>query len=427
MMRFEGRIRWVAWPAACTVVVAAALCAGPGVQADVIHLTAGGTVEGVVVEDGGDMLRLRTPSGVLGIPRRVIAAKVPGPTRWTRYQREKSGSPLTAVRHVEVARWCVENGLPRHRQEHLREALALDPTCAEALLEAGYLPVGEVWIKAASPPAPEQLEQAAVTRRERNRRIVEQLLRGWRLRIRALYEAHLKGGGGRSSSRGGLAEGRRRLWALDDPLVLPAACGVLSDRDSRSSAAGRLLVELLGESETDTAILNLLALGLLDEEETIRAAAAEALAEREDPGIARQLRSALACRNDRLVRRAAKALGLMRDRSAVPELIEALHVPRPSPQAPDVKQVFEAATAAFAEPIIVPIGEDGAAYPSSVAVIALERVISGRVSKGRARSGAPRTEVQEALIAITGQNHGFNEAAWRAWLRANPPPSQVEP
>ncbi len=188
-----------------------------------------------------------------------------------------------------------------------------------------------------------------------------------------------------------------------------------------------LLVELLADSQTDTALLNLLALGLADDEQDVRATAAEALATRADPRVSRQLRAALACTNDRLVRRAAQLLGWMRDRSAVPELIEALHAPPPSDDAPDLRDVFADAAVALADPIFVPIGRQGVTYPSALAIAALDRLSARKGGTGRAKPGTRRTAVQEALIAITGENHGFDAQVWRAWLRRNPPLPQMGP
>ncbi|MHC4609175.1 MAG: HEAT repeat domain-containing protein, partial [Planctomycetota bacterium] len=307
-MVFEISLRRRGWLEAVAIVTLVALWDAPALRADEIHLTSGAVVEGVPVDEGGDVLRLRTPSGVLGIPRVVVARQVPGPTRWTRYEREKSRASLSAGRHVQLARWCRDNNLPRFREEHIREALTLEPTHTEALVEAGYVRIGDVWMKAFSPPSQQELEEAAAALREQQTAIVEHLVHGWQLRIRGLHEGYLKsGGGGRHPGRSGVGEGRRRLEDLEEPLALLAACSVLSDQDVRSRI---LLVELLGGWEADTASLNLLGMVLLDDDTTVRAAGAEALAERKDPRASRQLRYVLSCRHDRLVRRAAHALGL---------------------------------------------------------------------------------------------------------------------
>ena len=193
---------------------------------------------------------------------------------------------------------------------------------------------------------------------------------------------------------------------------------VLSEHDTRSR---RLLAEVLVRSESDTAALNMVALALLDDEETVRAEAVAALAEGKDPRVSEALRLALTCRLDPVVRRAAEALGTLRDRSAVADLIDALNGDAKSQSGPDISRLFELVAAKLDGPIQVPLGERGATYPSQVAVIWLDRAASRRPGKGQNRRGALRTEVQEALIAITDQNYGFDTEAWKIWLRQNPP------
>jgi len=324
-MNYEGRARRGACRLTAVVAAGVVIALASVGRADEIHLTNGAVLEGVPAQAGGEVLRLRMPAGELGIPRGVIARQVPGPTRWTRYQRERAAGALTAARHVELARWCARNRMPDQGSEHVRAALELDPTDADALHEAGYVRLGAVWMKAVSPPSAEQLDRLAGERQDHDRQIVEHLLRGWRSWIRAVRDAYLKNGGGRGKNRDGWEQGRERLLAVEDPLALPAACRVLGGPD-QDPQLRLLLVELLGGSPTDVAALNLLALALLDDEESVRFAAADALLERKDPRVSRQLRFALECRNDRFVRRVARALGRMRDRSAVPDLIEALHV-----------------------------------------------------------------------------------------------------
>ena len=238
------------------------LSLSPPAIADEIHLTGGGMIEGIVLADSADGLRIQTPSGQLVVPAGIVARRVTGPTRWTRYQRELAREPLDAPRHVELASWCDACGLEHRRQEHLAEALRLDPTLPDALRESGYAPVGDVWIQVVPPPSPADLERANVTRREQQINVIRQLIRGWQLRVREL-----------------VAEDRDQVLALTDPLTLPALCAVLTEQQVRCPAAGNLLVKLLAGSDTDTAALNLFVLALLHDDSDVRLAAVRALAD----------------------------------------------------------------------------------------------------------------------------------------------------
>ncbi|MFQ5490602.1 MAG: HEAT repeat domain-containing protein [Phycisphaerae bacterium] len=394
---------------------------GGATFADEVHLLNGLVVEGDTLEEGGEVLRLKTPSGELLVPRGVIVRVTQGPTRWTRYARERARRPMSARRHIELAQWCRQNGLAHYSREHLRKALEMDPAMPEALEANGYVRLGDVWIKTGAEL--HRLKTGATGQggmegsRDQGIKIVEQLLQGWLLRVRSIREGFLKTAGGRDGARSGFEEGRRRILALSDPLALPAICKVLSEHDTRSR---RLLAEVLAQSDSDSALLNLLALALLDDEETVRTEAAGALAERRDPRVSEALRLALTCQVDPVVRRSADALGTMRDRSAVPELIDALNADPKAQAGPDISRLFELIASKLNGPIEVPLGERGATYPSKVAVVWLDRATSRKAGKARRRAGL-RTEVQEALIAITGQNYGFDTDAWKIWLRQNPP------
>jgi len=388
--------------------------------ADEVHLASGAVIEGAAEDAGDDVLLVTTPSGVLGIPGGIVIRVVPGPTRWTIYERESQAQPLTAQRHVELARLCAKLGFDERRTEHARLALELDPTLPDALTEAGYVPVGQVWLRVAWPLTPEDQQRRDAARLAHRQEVLGHLVRGWQWHLRSLRDGLLVG-----TDRNGVSEGRRRVLALDDPLVTPAACKMLST--GSDPGVRLLLVEYLAAHPSDFAEVNLLALTLGDDEAAVREAATNALSQRPDRRVSDLLRLALGCVNDRLVRRAAEAAGRMRDRATVPALIEALHAPRPAETAPDALQIMEAAVASLNGPLLVPLDEETVAYPSAVAIEAWERTSARRMPRGAGRAGTRRTEVQEALIAITGQNYGFDQDAWRAWLRENPPLPDLSP
>ncbi len=388
----------------------------PATRGDNIYLNNGTMVEGrTAPDDDASAVELTTPSGKLLVPRSVIARIVPGPTRLELYEQEKSAQPLTTSRHLEIAQWCRDNGLIEKEREEIRRALEIDPTHVAALEAAGYVPLGDVWIKAQADAdrfKPSENEQAYTDR------VVRQLLQGWQLQVRAIRESWLRSASARKSGPATSAEGKARILKLSEPLALPAICKVLSDSNDHGR---RVMVEALAASPLDVAILNLVALSVLDEDDDIRRTAGEAVATIPDPRIGSALRLILRSREDQLIRRAATMLGLSRDRQAVADLITALGIAPPPQDALDAMKTFDRVADMFDEPIRVAIGARGAQYPSAVYVPGLEQFRTRKGSPRRQREPAVRTEVQEALIAITGQNYGFDTELWNAWLFKNPP------
>ncbi len=253
-----------------------------------------------------------------------------------------------------------------------------------------------------------------------DRRIVEQTVR-----IRAIYKGYLEhlSDGKRGDKQ--LAEARKRLWQLDDPLAIGPATRLLAQG---KPAARLLLVEWLERFADDEAQVNLLALTLLDPDLAVRERATRALARISDPRIPRNLTAALASDDDQIVRNAAYALGALHVYDAVDDLIPVLtttrKVRRLVPREELVQGMGQAYVAgiryrvargvAQAEPIIGVAG-----YAAGLGEgAAMKRITEQQV--------VYRTEVQEALISLTGQNFGFDEMKWNDWLAANPPPAPTE-
>jgi hypothetical protein len=216
------------------------------------------------------------------------------------------------------------------------------------------------------------------------------------------------------------AKGRKRVLAMNDPLAIGPLTRLLSDGDERCRL---LLVEALGRFDDDEATMNLVVVALLDPAESVRRKAAEALLKGNDPRVVSDLRSALQSDEDFVVRNAAVALGMLRGRDAAPDLIGLLSYQR--------KVSYTVPREALLTTIE---GNYIAGYRAKVArgVAQVEPII-GVIGSGSAISRAPitvrltqtvyRTEVQEALIAITGQNFGFDHDKWLQWLAQNAPPT----
>ena len=396
-------------------VLAAAFSIGfvAAARADTIHLYGGGVIDGRVVAHSTTYLRLQTLAGELLIPTNTVKEHVRGESLVERYAHELDREPISADRHVALALWCTQEHAFAAAARHARAALDLDPQNEDALRLAGYIQLGGVWLftEPAAPPPNRGVGGAA---------IIDRLLAGWRQRVRRIADAHLA----QSATVDSFDEGRRQLLDLRTPLVVPGACEVLGDTGAGEAI---VLVEMLDGIDSDAATINLLALALTHQTRDAREAASVVLRKRSDQRVGTVLRLALRCQSEMIVRRAAAGLGWMADRSAVADLIDVL-LPRSSPVQPiGVAALFGQIAATFNQPTLVPIDDPPVPLPPAVALPGFDKTVKAIAATESQPAGSYRSEVQDALIAITGENHGFDVQAWRDWLARHPPIEQVAP
>ncbi len=399
-------------PATTAWVVGVCLTLSAG--ADQFVLSQGGAIEGQVIEETADALRVRTATGVVDIPAVIVARRDRGASRFEAYSTLRDAAPLTLDRHLELANWCRQERFTDLAAEHVREALALDPMHVEARGVAGFVRLGDVWLDAS-------IDGRAGAIAQRDRRIVEQLVNGWHRRMRAIHDDFLTGT--RRESRD-TATGRQMLAAMRSPLAIPAACRFLY---GETPEVRRILAEYLGAFDEDLASLNLFAIALLDDDADVRASAAVAMRRRQDTRTVDVMRAALRCNVDEVVRRAALVLGQLGDRAAVADLIDALPTDGPGAAQLSLRALIEEATRTFSHPISVALTDTTRSYPSGIILPDFSRTVDAVAGRAGVASGRHRSEVQEALIAITGENFGFDTAAWRDWLRRHPPIPMVTP
>ena len=267
-------------------VIASTFAAGsPFARADEIYVK-GGLIEGRVLDESGDGVKLETPSGLLLVPRSAITRRVRGASRLEMYalERAKYQGTLQAHQHVELARWCREQRLSALSEQHLEAALSLDPQLPAALELAGYVRLGDLWLYTGPPVSPQAQRREA----DQVDKIVAALENGWYRRIRGLEDSYLSG---KNPDRS-FAAGRHQLLALEEPLVIRAACRAFGNAEVPLRV---LLAQMLSGFEQDEAGLNLLLLVLFDPSAEVREAATLELTRREDERPARLLRLGLRC------------------------------------------------------------------------------------------------------------------------------------
>ena len=385
-------------------LLAGGLGAARALHADELFLQ-GGVIEGRVLDETRDAVKIETPSGVLLVPKSAITRQVPGVSRLERYAVQRGTGMLTASRHVELAEWCQGEGLQRLATQHLEEALSVDPTLPEALQAAGYVRLGQLWLYTGAPASKD--DQAAV----RAELMVQTLITGWFRRVRGIQQNYFRDDDPDRPAH----VGRQYLAALDAPLAIPAACRALGDADADQRIA---LTQLLGESAgQDEALLNLLLLSVFDADAQVRRAAALELGRAGDERCVALLQAALRSEVEVLVRRSAEVLGVLRAESAIEDLIAALVPPDPGPGVLTAQAWLDQAEAELATPMLIPLDDEPVQRAPRIDLPQFDRTLDALTSTDRQPLGGLRSEVQDALILITDENFGFDQQAWREWLQ----------
>jgi hypothetical protein len=180
------------------------------------------------------------------------------------------------------------------------------------------------------------------------------------------------------------------------------------------------MVEALARFAQDDATLNLLITAVFDPDAEVRDDAALALAPRKDERLIDRLTAALHSEHDSIVRNAAAVLGRIRARQAIPALVEVLTTTVKVTQYVPINRWIYGTRQSICSPTQVHIAGTQRVYNPNIAVFSPGSRITVGWTQQRRVVTVYRTEVQEALIEITGQNYGFDADAWLRWHAANP-------
>lgn len=403
------------WPVRAVARRAAVFVVGIGLvtgfgrssSADILHLTSGGMIDGEILETTGRGYKVRTVVGTVTVALDAVRSVESAPSPFQEYEQRQSQAGESAAAQFELAEWCGQVGLSAERRKHLLRAVELDPDHEPARAALGFVRVGELWIEART-----VLERTPARPAESGEADAEKLAAAiqteWYRRVRAIRSNLLD-----SPMERLVAEGRAKVLEIADPLAIVPLSEVLS----RGSVAAReALVAALSRFSEDEATMNLAALALVDGDAQVRRRALGELVRRNDPRVGAQFRRALATDNDTLVRRAAEGLGALRFEPAVPDLIELLKVQRRKRVEVPVRRYLGGWSEAYGgrRTILIGSGTNVAYTPRIGVAIAGEFVSTDTQYRIRGVT-VFRTEVLEALQQITGQNFGFDDAAWRRW------------
>lgn len=389
----------------------------PSVLADILHLTNGNQIEGQILEKTDAGYRVRTSFGTLVVPADTVKSIEEKPTPFAEYDRRLAAAKDTAKEQTDLGVWCGENGLPAQEKKHLNRAIELDPEYEPARTALGFVKVNGVWVDgrtAVRDPEREKEAESKPAKPGDGDRQVAAIQGKWTRQIRAIRQTLLDAKSEKLND-----EGRRRILDIKDPLAVLPLAKVLGDG---TLAARQVLVEALGRFQTDESTLNLTVIALVEPDESLRRDAVTQLVRREDPRVVAQLRKALQSNSDALIRNAAVALGRLKAMTAVPELIDSLKVQRRKLTEVTVRRYFGAMESDFGRDTTVTLPRGNRVrYVPTIGLGAAGAFVSSETEMQMQDVTVFRTEVQQALVAITGENFGFEEAAWRRWYQERKP------
>lgn len=379
-------------------------------RADIFHLKDGGQIDGRVIEQTAGQYRVQTIYGTIAIAANTVERVESAASVFDRYDEQLKNAADTADAQAAIGSWCRENGLRNEAKKHLARAIELQPDHAAARAALGHELVDGKWIEQ---PATQPASRPAARKPEPeddDQKLISQTQVRWSRQIRAIRSQYLD-----ATDANLLAEGRKRIAAIRDPLAILPLVQILS---AGNFNCRETLIDSLKRFGEDESTLNLAALALLENDDRLRESVIGELVRRRDVRVDSQFRKALSTDNDEIIKRAAAALGALRSEPAVPELIERLTVQRRKTVEVPVPAYFGSMADEFGPRGTISLGGNVKYRPvigvgTASVFVRLETVMQKRDVT------VFRTDVQQALVAITGENFGFEADEWRRWYQEN--------
>lgn len=375
--------------------------------ADEVELTSGTVVEGKV-EDLGDSIRVVKSSGSAVYPKSMVRKITPKKTVEEVYaDRARDLKETDADGHLALARWCVQQKLPREALAEFKKVVALNPEQEEARLGAGFQKVNGKWMtedEAAQAkglvkhkgrwmtPEQKSLDVALEEQKELDKAIQHEI---------GVQLGHLK-----SANEKTRADAVDALSKIDDKHKAKAYIAAIP---SPQRELRKFLYQELGRMKEASALKPLVRRSLWDEDEDLRPVAFRAV---QDIGHADAALLYLPFLGEESISariRCVDALATFKDLRTAPVLLQALENNMELTRQFDKEgeQMNQLANRTI-------IMGDGSS-------VTLPRNV--RINKTDPLDKNSRSKLQQekaslisTLGAITGQSFGDDVARWRAWL-----------
>lgn len=444
-----GVAGWLAAAAGCWL----AADSSPA-RADVIELRGGGQIQGKVIPDpkSKDRVQILLMQGrhPLSFQKDRVIRVVPKASPLDDYVVKRAKAAATAEAQYQLGYWCEQNRLSDLAKLHYEQALAYDPDFEEAHLKLGHTRVDGSWLTRDDLSAAQGLVKYKgrwVTAEEKSKREDAEKITAaqgsWLRRIRILRQALINGNSDRRR------EAEAQLMAIRDAdAVVPLLRVFGQDEAPRRILVAMVLATIAGPRATAAMVQR-----ILDEPDAeVRSITFDHLRRRNDPRTASRLVRALGSEDIQVINRAAWALGNLNAVDSVPSLVgvlitseDRIVVPDlsgggglPSPTIPVTPGLTPRAYSNYGVVASGPpaVGPGAVAYP--IGVVPYYSAAPGFIPGGTGVMPSKpiqdahvetytyrNIEVLNALQKLTGQNFGYDIAAWRQWITRsfNPHPN----
>lgn len=398
-----GRLFFAIFSAAAMTFSARALAA------DVVVLKSGGRIQGQVVNTDrakNDPVSIVAPSGVklvLGAAqvKQVINSKKNDLQQ--EYEDQLPTVPNTPDGHFAMAAWCLEAGLGAQRKFHLEQVIRLDPDHEDARRMLGHTKIDGEWMRPGEWETKRGLvyfqnqwrlpQEVEILQRDQAR---EEAVLQWREDIRR-WLGWIEDGGKRAPL------GYENLKGVHDDAAAPVLVDILRD-DSRPRSLRLLALELLSRMPPHYTASTLVTMAMKDKDADVRDKAIEELRRQGSTLALHSFIKDLKSKDNNVVRRAARCLGILGDVEATVPLIDALVTPH------------KFAITTGGNPGQIGAGFGGPTDGSG-----------GGGGLGNFSFGNPKPQIKvikiendTALAALTsmhpGINFGYDQKKWKAWV-----------
>ena len=385
------------------------------VVADIVRLAKGGELRGQLGEVKSDTLEITTDAGtVVAIPTDQVHFFVRRSPLEDEFERRFAATPSTADAHWQLGQWAKENRLHDQYRRQLKQVLVRDASHKQARKVLGYVRERGQW---------RTREQSFLKRgyvKVKNRFITraqrdsvgksdadQQTETQWVQQVATLFEA----------INNGNPQAIQQLRGIHDPLAISGLTSYF--REAANPAVRKLYVEVLGGIPSDAIVGPLVDQAVMDQSAEVRTAAMTAIPAETLPRAAVAARLYLRAESNSVVREAGRLLGGLKTKTSVEPLIEALvtlhdYSTRPS-ASPKTRE--RAANLLNKYPLppedILKVMQTG--LTPKGATVATDDDSDGRV---QVLYPHQNQEVLAALVAITGENFGYDQRTWRLWLRS---------
>ena len=364
---------------------------------EVFLLRTGGRIEGELVnvnENPRTSWVISLPSGGQVTLDAAMVDKVqPVKPELAEYEKVRRQHPDTVQGHLQMSDWCRDHNLVAQRKVHLERVLQLDPEQADARRTLGYRKVKDKWMTLEEEMADKgyvkrdgrwMTQQDAELHDSRNKQHMAEI--EWIKKI-SRWRAWLDGSRAEQAAK--------NLRGIDDPMAIFGLAERLK-KDPRTDA--RLIyIEVLARLDTHAARGPLAMCAMDDPVEEVRLCCLDELQKQKDDMVTAYFVGRMRDKHasNAMINRAGVALGRIKDPSCIDTLIQYLLTVH--------DQVIQSGggpgsmTTTFNKN-----GGGGGGLGMNQKPKVIHQVLQNQA-------------VLDALVAITGQNFGYDQRAWKTW------------